>query len=105
LPTLHQTAHLPEWTALSGAIYAHEVANATFEFQKIVESGASRLRNIFDSAFLRTSAEIRIVYENEVGIADFPAASHWVMLHLGRAALSLATPLSVAAVPSFTRDA
>jgi hypothetical protein len=50
-PTLfrerHQTPHLPEWTGLSGAVYAHEVRIATFEFQKLVESGTSRLRNPF----------------------------------------------------------
>ena len=39
------TTHLPEWMALSGAVFAHEAAIATFEFQKLVESGTSRLRN------------------------------------------------------------
>jgi hypothetical protein len=42
-----QTPHLPEWTALSGAVYAHEVRIATFNFEKLVESGTSRLRNVF----------------------------------------------------------
>jgi hypothetical protein len=37
----HQTTHLREWTALSGAVYVHEVTIATFEFQKLVESGTS----------------------------------------------------------------
>ncbi len=32
---------------LSGAVYAHEVTIATFEFQKLVESGTSGLRNVF----------------------------------------------------------
>jgi hypothetical protein len=39
--------HLPEWTALSGAVYAHELRIATFEFQKLVKSGTSCLRNVF----------------------------------------------------------
>ena len=38
---------LPEWTALSGAVYAQGVRVATFEFQKLVESGTSSLRNVF----------------------------------------------------------
>ena len=42
----HQSTPLPERTAFSGAVYAHEVRIATFEFQKLVESGTSRLRNV-----------------------------------------------------------
>ena len=42
---------LPEWTALSRAVYAHEVRIATFGFQKLVESGTSRLRNIIRMRF------------------------------------------------------
>jgi hypothetical protein len=42
-----KSTHLPEWRALSGPVYAHEAKIATFEFQKLVESGTSRLRNVF----------------------------------------------------------
>src|ERR1700722_9210449 len=40
-----QRTHFWEWTALNGAVHAREAATATFEFQKLVESGTSRLRN------------------------------------------------------------
>ena len=44
--TCRKSTHVPEWAALSGAVYAREIRIATFELQKLIESGTSRLRNV-----------------------------------------------------------
>jgi hypothetical protein len=52
-----QTIHLPDWRALSGAVYFHEVTIATFEFQKLVKFGTLRLRNAFRRAVVLQVSE------------------------------------------------
>ena|ERR1700722_4089801 len=47
---------LPEWSVLSSAVYTHEARIATFESQKLVESGTSRLRNLFRHVLAATSS-------------------------------------------------
>jgi hypothetical protein len=73
---------LPEWAALSGAVYAHEVTIATFEFQKLVGSGTSRLRNVFGHSFTPEQTghngvedSKRDLHEDENGYASRAAKS------------------------------
>ena len=84
--------HLPEWAALSGAVYAHEVTIATFEFQKLVESGTSRVRNISRNGCTSDSMWSQAEWHSSIGgrqLAGGHRSRHYRSLALsGRAKLS-----------------
>ena len=66
-----KTTSLPEWPALSGAVRAHEVTIATFEFQKLVESGTVHLRNVFRFHWATVSAHRSVLLMCAGEIVEF----------------------------------